>query len=94
MSREFKNYILNIIKKESFYIDIISILIGCMIIAVTAVYFYTGDEACVRAVFILALAVTLMNWYKSHKALSPMRHAYAACSVILIVACIYSMFRI
>jgi hypothetical protein len=94
MSKEFKNYFLNIIKKESFYIDIISMLIGCVIIAVTAVSFYTGEAYLVKVVFALALVITVMNWYKSFKALSPMRYVYAACSVVLIGMCVYSLFTI
>ncbi len=94
MSREFKNYFLNIIKKESFYIDIISMLIGCVIIAVTAVSFYAGDASLIKVVFGLALVITLMNWYKGSKALSPMRYVYAACSVILFGMCVYSLFGI
>ena len=94
MSKEFKNYFLNIIKKESFYIDIISMLIGCVIIAVTAVSFYTGEAYLVKVVFALALVITVMNWYKSFKALSPMRYVYAVCSAVLIGMCVYSLFTI
>ena len=88
MSREFKNYFLNIIKKESFYIDIISMLIGCVIIAVTAVSFYAGDASLIKVVFGLALVITLMNWYKGSKALSPMRYVPLFSSACVSIRCL------
>ncbi len=94
MNREVKNYFLNIIKKESFYIDIISTITGCAVIALTAISFYTGEMRLLKLVFVLALLITLMNSYKSYKISSPMRFVYGVFSVILIGVCIYAVFNL
>ncbi len=90
MRKEFRAYFLNIIKKESFYIDVLSILAGVAIIALTAVAFFTVNRALLKAVFSVALFLTLINSHKGFREGTPTKMLYLALSVVLLGVCIYS----
>ncbi|HAG68898.1 MAG TPA: hypothetical protein DCL38_02880 [Lachnospiraceae bacterium] len=91
MYREAKAYIRNIIRKESFYIDILSTLIGLAVIVLTAVAFIAEAEGLIRVIFILALVLSAMNVYKGFKLCTPTRYIYAVFTVILVFVSVYSL---
>ncbi len=90
MNKEVKDYLRNTLKKESFYIDVISSILGLTVIILTAVSFYTDRTGLLKAVFVLAFLIMIINAYKGFKLRLPTRYIYAVLSLVMAGMCIYS----
>ncbi len=90
MRNEYTAYIKNSIKKENFYIDIVSTVLALSIIVLSAVAFFKEDKSLFKAIFTVAFIVAGINAFKGFRSNTPTRMIYAAFSGLLIIVCIYS----
>ncbi len=90
MRNEYITYIKNSIRKENFYIDILSTVFAFAIIVLTATAFFTENKSFFKAIFTLAFIVSAMNAVKGFRSNTPTKMIYAVFSGILVIACIYS----
>ena len=90
MRDEYIAYIKNCIKKENFYIDILSTFFAFAIIALSAVAFFKEDKGFFKAIFTLAFLIAGLNTYKGFRSNTPTKMIYAVVCGVLAVVCIYS----
>ena len=94
MNRELKAYLKNVLKKESFYIDVLSTILGVIIIVLTAVAFLGDAMGLLKTIFTLALLLVALNVFKGFRVGAPTRYIYAAFALILLGTCIYSYIKL
>ncbi|MBQ7563436.1 MAG: hypothetical protein IJT16_05545 [Lachnospiraceae bacterium] len=94
MKKEYLLYLKNYLKKESFYIDILSVILGILIIAVALTAVIGNRTSLLKAVFGLSLFVAVINACKGFLKQTPTKLIYAGISVALVIVWIFSLIRL
>ena len=94
MRKVILSYLRNSIRQESFYVDILSILLGLTIVVLSVIALIEGDKANLKITFLLALILCVINIYKGFRLKTPTRYIYAVCAGLLAGASVYSYFAL
>ncbi|MCR5106726.1 MAG: hypothetical protein K6B28_01040 [Lachnospiraceae bacterium] len=92
MRKETLSYIKNIVKKESFHIDLVSVLLAGLICISTAVVLLNDSLMnLIKYIFVMAFILSALNAYKGYKNNAPTKFMYfifAVITLILVILCI------
>ncbi|MCR5735873.1 MAG: hypothetical protein K6G22_14830 [Lachnospiraceae bacterium] len=92
MKKEERSYIRNLVKKEIFYIDLISGILSFIICILTLLIFLNQKlTGLIGYVFSIALLISGLNAYKGYKYNTPTKRMYLLFSVISFAVMIYSL---
>ena len=94
MKKEFRFYLKNYLKRESFYIDILSVLLSIAVIAVSLTAVIGNLPGLLKTVFGLTLFLAAINTIRGFLKQTPTRLIYAGATALLTVIWIYSLIRL
>ncbi len=94
MKKEYIIYLKNYLRRESFYIDILSVILGIAIIVSSLVVIIAGYPPLLKAVFGLSFLLAGINAYKGFRKNAPTRMIYAGSSAVLLIVWIVSLIRL